>query len=142
MRSIRDASRGRAAGPGVFGGGVFSGVENLTGAPDNQDTFVVAAGGSVRAIDGGAGGFDTIVVEDGGYAQRVYTGTGPHAGSIDLDGTVIQYDGVEPISDTGSGGNIVFNLPGGGNPDATLTSTSASQFVLAGSTFESTPFTV
>src|SRR5690242_18040065 len=130
------------ANAGTVGNVTFSGVENLTGAPDNQDTFVVAAGGSVGAIEGGAGGFDTIRIEAGGYALRTYTGTGPHSGSIDLDGTVIQYSGVEPIADSDPGGAIVFNLPDTGNPDVTLTSSSASDFLLSGSTFESTPFTV
>src|SRR5262249_39479257 len=41
----------------------FTGVENLTGASGNEDTFVFAAGGSLSGkVDGGAAGFDTLVI--------------------------------------------------------------------------------
>ena len=53
---------GNGAGTVAVGGGItFSGIENLTGAPGNSDTFAVDAGGSVWGlIDGGEGGFDTL----------------------------------------------------------------------------------
>ena len=48
---------------GTVAGVDFVSVENLTGAADNQDTFVLATGGSVSGlVDGGDGGFDTLSV--------------------------------------------------------------------------------
>ena len=46
---------------GTVAGVDFTSVENLSGASDNKDTFVVAPGGSVSGkVDGGQGGFDTL----------------------------------------------------------------------------------
>jgi hypothetical protein len=100
---------------GSAGAVSFSGVENLEGAADNEDTFVIEAGGSVTGgLEGGAGGFDTIVVAEGDYSVKVYTASGPDSGSISLDGTVIQYAGFEPLVDLDAdAGEIEFNLTAG-----------------------------
>ena len=55
------------------GGVTFSGIENLTGGADNEDTFTVSEGGRLSGVmDGGAGGFDTLVTT-GGHRQRAAT---------------------------------------------------------------------
>ena len=77
------------AGKMVFGGSeiAFSGIENLEGAADNEDTFTVTEGGSLSGVmDGGAAGFDTLVLNGGSYDTVVYTVTGPTSGTIDRDG--------------------------------------------------------
>ena len=49
------------AGAGTVGALTFSGVEQLVGAADNQDLFVVGPAGSLAlGVDGGARGFDTL----------------------------------------------------------------------------------
>ncbi len=49
----------------------FSGVENLLGAPNNDDTFVLQQNGSLSGgLDGGAGGYDTLVL-DGTWQSEV-----------------------------------------------------------------------
>ncbi|NIQ03521.1 MAG: LEPR-XLL domain-containing protein, partial [Nitrospinaceae bacterium] len=129
---------------GNVAGVSFTDTESLTGAADNEDTFVIGPGASVSGlIEGGDAGFDTIVIQPGDYTEKIYTATGPQSGSISLDGTVIQYAGVEPLTDLDGDANIiVFNLTAGNDTDATLTSSSATDFTLDGSTFELTNFTV
>ncbi len=48
------------------------------------------------SIDGRARGFDTLVVE-GSHQLGTMKATGPDSGSVELDGTVIRYAGLEPI---------------------------------------------
>src|SRR5262249_29309387 len=99
------------ANAGSAGAVQFSGVENLLGDADNQDTFVIEAGGSVGLVDGGAGGFDTLVIEDGPYAKVVSTATGPDSGSVALDDATIQYAGLEPLLvNAGTAADQVYNL--------------------------------
>src|SRR5262249_27588341 len=98
---------------GHVGAVSFSGVENLTGDAGNEDTFVVAHGadqsGSLAGVaDGGAGGFDTLVFE-GDYGTVVYSASGPDAGTVSLDGTVLTYRGMEPITNKGTAASVIFS---------------------------------
>ncbi len=82
----------------------FSGVENLTGAVDNEDTFVVAEGGRVSGeVEGGDGGFDSVVVS-GDYSNVGYVATSFDSGVITLDGNTLVFDGMEPVVLDGSVG--------------------------------------
>ncbi|MGH8662192.1 MAG: LEPR-XLL domain-containing protein, partial [Burkholderiales bacterium] len=101
------------ANSGSAGAVSFSGVENLQGAADNEDTFVFAASGNLSGVaDGGAGGFDSLVIL-GSYTTIVFSPTGPDSGSVTLDGAGITYSGLEPVDTTGSAaGNLVLNLTG------------------------------
>src|SRR5581483_7741337 len=103
-------------GSGDVGGTRFSGIEDLEGSADNEDTFVVEAGGGLSGtVDGGAGGFDTLEVE-GSYNTMAFTPTGPSSGIVALDSNVITYDGLEPVlTNGGTALNIIFNLPSGAN---------------------------
>jgi hypothetical protein len=52
---------------GTVGNVNFAGIENLTGAADNEDTFGFDAGGSLSGgLDGRDGGFDPIIDTTGG----------------------------------------------------------------------------
>ncbi len=95
------------ANAGSVGGVTFTGFENLTGAPDNKDTFTLAPGGSVSGlVDGGDGGFDSLVV--GGHRGSVVSNpSGPHSGTLVLDGARLTYAGLEPV--TMSGATLVYN---------------------------------
>jgi hypothetical protein len=101
------------ANQGQTDGGIeFFGVENLTGGPDNEDTFIVSAGCSLSGvIDGGAGGFDTMVVDAPSSELIELAATGPDAGTVTIDGQVITYTGLEPVSISGMPTNVVVDLP-------------------------------
>ena len=95
------------AGAGTVAGLAFAGIENLTGAADNQDTFVFDTGGSLNGIvDGGAGGLDKLVVQ-GQHASVASVAQGPNSGTITLDGSVIRYAGLEPITISGVSNVVV-----------------------------------
>jgi len=76
----------------------FAGFEHLAGTAESEDTFVIVDGGSIDSIDGGAGGFDSLVFEGGSYDNVTFTATGPSSGTVDLDGSVVSYTGLEPIT--------------------------------------------
>ena len=97
-------SRWTIDGPGTGNVGAlsFTGVESLAGAPNNKDTFVFAAAGTLAGtVDGGAGGYDTIEVAGGGASVRSSI-TGPQSGRIARGGDVITYAGMEPVTITGT----------------------------------------
>ncbi|MGH8663839.1 MAG: beta strand repeat-containing protein, partial [Burkholderiales bacterium] len=78
----------------------FNDVEYLQGAADNEDTFTIFDGGDVSGlIDGGAGGFDSLVLAGGSFASVVYNAISASAGTIERDGDVLAYAGLEPIFD-------------------------------------------
>src|SRR3970282_874690 len=85
-------------GAGTVGGLAFSGMEGLTGAADNADTFVVEAGGGLEGgagVEGAPGGSNTLGVA-GTYAPLMFPPTGPDSGYVARDGDVITYAGLEP----------------------------------------------
>ncbi|MEQ1826845.1 MAG: hypothetical protein ABL921_12900, partial [Pirellula sp.] len=95
--NVTSLNGGNLGGVGIVD---FQSVENLTGHVDNQDTFVFAFGGSLTGIvNGGHGGFDTMVLSGGTYNSVTYAASGPTSGTIDRDGDIIQYSGLEPIID-------------------------------------------
>src|SRR5262249_62256168 len=52
------------SGGGTVAGTTFNGFENLSGAPNNKDPFVLEPTGSLSGVaDGGAGGYDSLVVQ-------------------------------------------------------------------------------
>ncbi len=80
---------------GTVAGVGFASVENLTGAPDNADTFVLGPGGFVGGlIDGGDLGFDSLSVSG---STVVSNPTDAHSGTIVVDGHSIAYTGLEPV---------------------------------------------
>jgi hypothetical protein len=51
---------------GLVAGVDFSGIENLTGSADNEDTFLLEGTGSLSGLlEGGAAGFDSLVLTSG-----------------------------------------------------------------------------
>ena len=117
----------------------FSGIENLLGAANNDDTFVLEQNGSLSGgLDGGPGGYDTLVL-DGTWQSEVSDPVNHSSGTMNLDGNVVRYAGLEPIANTGTVSDFVLNLPSASSNSATL-SASGGQLVLSGGTFESTSF--
>ncbi|WP_417383170.1 hypothetical protein [Gimesia sp.] len=87
----------------------------------------------------GGSGSDELLITNGSHTDTIYTYENAHDGSISLDGSLINYVGLEPITNTGTTTNAVFNLTEGGDV-ATLTDNGATSS-LTGSSFENTTFT-
>ncbi|TMB93338.1 MAG: hypothetical protein E6J38_11040, partial [Chloroflexi bacterium] len=79
----------------------FAGFTNLKGAADNRDEFVIGQNGAVTSVDGGDRGFDKLVIQ-GTHDSVVSKPTSPSAGSIVVDGRTISYEGLEPVTITGT----------------------------------------
>ena len=87
-------------GSGTVAGLTFSGVEWLRGAAGNEDTFVVAAAGSIAGgVHGGDGGFDVLRFDGPAAAGALtYRPDGLQSGVVTVGGTSIRFDGLEPVS--------------------------------------------
>jgi hypothetical protein len=102
-------------------GVAFSGVENLQGAAGNEDTFVFEDGGSLSGIiAGGDAGFDTLDIRFSAVDTMIYEATGPDSGSVDSDGNVIGFVGLEPVTQSGAANLIVTMDTGATADDVTL----------------------
>ena len=88
-------------GSGSFASVSFAGFENLTGAADNEDTFVFEAGGSLSGVaDGGARRLRHARRRRRLVFERLgFTTTGPNSGTVSRDADMITYAGLEPIAD-------------------------------------------
>ncbi len=117
----------------------FAGIGNLAGGANDKDTFVVGQNGIVSGlIDGG--GLGTLVI-DGNYGSVVFAASGPHSGSIGLDGETLYYAGMAPIADTGTSPNLEFDLTSGEQGIIKIGSQGFGLYSKNG-TFESTTFTL
>ncbi|MFL5328733.1 MAG: beta strand repeat-containing protein [Gemmataceae bacterium] len=123
----------------------------FTGQAGN-DTFTLdLTGGNIFPTggikyDGGnptTGPGDQLVISGGSQATVTYSYTNAHDGSVAMSafGTV-SYTGLEPIKNTGTATDIVFNLPAGPNNSTLGDDTSSGNGLsrLSGSTFEQTDF--
>lgn len=85
----------------------------------NDTTRVEFAGGQAIPPDGiefdGGAGSDRLVLQrtagDFTASSTIHTATGPGAGSINLDGRVITYTGLEPVDDSVPSTNFSFTAP-------------------------------
>ena len=101
------------AGSGSVAGVAFTGLEDLTGAADNRDTFVLGPASVVPGrLEGGDRGYDVLVVE-GAYTSLVFEATGPDNGTVTTDGRVIRYDGLEPVTLLTSAPVVTITATGG-----------------------------
>jgi hypothetical protein len=132
------------ANAGNVAGVDFSSIENLTGAAGNEDTFEIFPDGSISGlVDGGAGGFDCLAIEGGTYNTVVFTPTGPDSGTVELDGNVITYSGLEPIVSPVPTIDIIFNLTSS-DDQAVIEAGSGGDMQIRSdnSTFETTTFSI
>ena len=89
----------------------FENVENLQGAADTDDTFVVGASGALDGVmDGGDAGFDSMELDGGAFDQVSFVATGPTSGTVTRDGSVLTYDGLEPVTSTLTATDVVIDL--------------------------------
>ena len=130
------------ADAGQVAGVSFTGFEDLTGAANNNDTFVIAPGGTLSGtIGGSAAGFDTLRI-DGARGSVSTDATSASSGTVVVDGATFRYTGLEPIliesaaevTVTGTTGDDTITL----SPHATV----ATKLVAAGPGMESVEFTI
>ncbi|PKN32903.1 MAG: hypothetical protein CVU63_18395, partial [Deltaproteobacteria bacterium HGW-Deltaproteobacteria-20] len=92
----------------------FSAIENLTGAQNEDDAFVISAAGIITgSIRGHAPGidtgFDTILFDGGASGARMtYSATGSDAGAVFRGETGFTYSGIDSIDDSSSAAARVF----------------------------------
>ena len=67
-------------------------------------------GGSL-SFDGGTGPGGTLVLKGGSFTNEVDSPTGPHAGTITLDGNTVTYSDLAPIIDTAPVTNFSISDP-------------------------------
>jgi hypothetical protein len=77
----------------------FSNIQNLTGAADNEDSFVFAPGGSLSgSLDGGAGGLDQLLIQGTSPTPTVLvTPDASGSGTASYDGRTVDYSNLEPV---------------------------------------------
>ncbi|RPI86216.1 MAG: hypothetical protein EHM42_06210, partial [Planctomycetaceae bacterium] len=119
---------------------------SIVGEANGSDTLTIdfSGGNPIPGLgvtfDGlGGPGIDSLVITGGTFTTNTYTATSPDSGSIDLDGSVVTYMGLEPITNTGTVADVIFTLPGTADM-VTLTNPDVGQSRLSGSTFENTTF--
>ncbi|NBX30342.1 hypothetical protein EBR04_07870, partial [bacterium] len=115
---------------------LFNGVENLSGAALNEDTFVVLGSAGIDGeIDGGFGGFDSLAFQGGSFQSVAYSATGPDSGTIDRDAVRITYAGLEPILDLADIADLVIDT--GDRDDRARLTDNGKTLTLAPSGFKS-----
>ncbi|MHC4562515.1 MAG: Calx-beta domain-containing protein, partial [Planctomycetota bacterium] len=95
-----------------------TGDETLTVAFANGDP-IEATGVAFNA--GGQSG-DTLILAGGSFTDAAYAFTDDHDGSVDLDGSIITYTGLAPITSTITATNVALNY---GVTSETITVTNA-----------------
>jgi uncharacterized repeat protein (TIGR01451 family) len=140
--NITVSGTGSAAGLTVNGQG---GADTLT--VDFSNGNPSPAGGIFYHAGGTAGDALNLINVNASTVTNTFlpdsSGT-PHLGTINADGSVVHYDGVTPVSITGTMANLVINLPqGDGDNQARLQASGTagvSEIVSGNSTFETTQF--
>lgn len=89
--------------------------------------------------DGGAGGWDTLVLRGGNAREERITQLNPHDGIVDIDGLVIRYTNLEPITDTGAAATLTINGTAGADT-VSVTDGPAGTTTVSSPTFESYTF--
>ena len=92
----------------------------ITGRDNEDDALTVDFSGSGGnpipagglSYDGGTGGNDSLALVGGTFGTGTYNFTNENDGSIDLDGSLISYTGLEPISSTITAANVILNYSG------------------------------
>jgi fibronectin-binding autotransporter adhesin len=91
----------------------------INGIDNETDTLTVnyAASGGFFAIPvtfhGGSGGNDSLTITGGTFTEVTLNHTDAHSGSVDVDGTVVTYTGLEPVLVGVGGTHLTVNLTAG-----------------------------
>ena len=90
---------------------------------DNDTLIIDFSGGDpipaagIAYDGGGPGDFDTLVLTGGTVGSLVYTATDAHSGTVSVDGKLITYAGLEPITDKLAVADRVFVFGAAAGPD-------------------------
>ncbi|MFT5129402.1 MAG: hypothetical protein ACI8W8_003024, partial [Rhodothermales bacterium] len=115
------------------------GVANTLTVDFSNGDPLTAAGGS--AWDGGVDAInDGVIVTGGSHTHVTYDALGVSNGTIDYDGSVLTYNGLEPITDNGSASTRTFTVSIAGDQTITVSSPSAGNTTVAGPAFENVTF--
>ena len=98
---------------------------------------IVLAGGI--DYDGGSAGWDTLVLQGGSTREQRITQLTPHDGVIDIDGLVIRYSNLEPITDTAPAASLTINGTAG-TDNVTIGNGPGGTTTVSSPTFESVTF--
>ncbi|MEZ6091000.1 MAG: DUF11 domain-containing protein [Pirellulaceae bacterium] len=122
---VTDSVNGITAGPGavqVDANTITIPLASVTGAilvttrGGNDQLSIDRTGGDLPNqvdYDGGVGGTDTLAVLNGTATTLTFNFVSESDGSVDIDGNVINYVGLEPVMSTITPMNVVFNFTGG-----------------------------
>jgi hypothetical protein len=112
-------------------------------ASDNDTVIFNGNGGPLPTItfNGGAGGNDTLQLLNAPGTTLTYTPTSANDGTIDIDGVVTTFTGLEPIVQSGSMANVIITDATTGNQTLTITAVGTTQTNVAASAFEDITFT-
>ncbi|MHC4433179.1 MAG: beta strand repeat-containing protein, partial [Planctomycetota bacterium] len=117
----------------------------ITGRDSQNDTLTIdlAGGNPIPAggvgYEGGTAGNDTLVLTGGSFATATYNFANESDGSIDLDGSVITYTGLEPITSAITAADVVLNYSSAGET-ITVTDAGAGRTTVASTAGETTTF--
>jgi hypothetical protein len=115
------------------------GVANTLTVDFSNGDPLTATGGS--AWDGGVDAInDGVIVTGGSHTHVTYNALGVSNGTIDYDGSVLTYSGLEPITDNGSASTRTFTVSIAGNQTITVSTPSAGNTTVAGPDFENVTF--
>lgn len=89
--------------------------------------------------DGGAAGWDTLVLQGGAAWEQRVTQLTPHDGVLDIDGLVIRYTNLEPITDTAPAANYTV-VGTAGFDQVTISDGPGGTTTISSPTFESVTF--
>ncbi|MGB5052107.1 MAG: FG-GAP-like repeat-containing protein, partial [Caldilineaceae bacterium] len=121
----------------------LGGDDTLTVDLSGCDFINDGVGGGL-IFNGGAGGNDEIIISGVSGGTTTYTYVNANDGDIVMAGGsasgTITYTGLEPITNTGTPADVIFNLPAVANA-ATLADLGGGDSSLSGVTFETTAFT-
>ena len=117
-------------------------VRGAEGEQDDVLTIDLAEAFTLRGgidYDGGACGFDVLELRGGSAKTQHVTQLTPHDGIIDVDGLVIRYFNLEPITDTAPAATYVINGTAGADT-VTVTDGPGGTTTVSSPTFESVTF--
>ena len=139
---------------GVYEDIPVTGLANviINTATGNDTVTIDARNGGLPFLitfNGGVGGNDVLNVInfDSSFSAFTANYSNVNDGSLQLKSngvvtTTINYTGLEPITIDGTPTEAIFNLPSTNDTDVVLSAMNANAFLLTGSTFEATTFSI
>ncbi|NLX97528.1 MAG: cadherin-like domain-containing protein, partial [Rhodopirellula sp.] len=128
----------------------FSGIENITGSADDDDSFTVTATGSLSGTlsgnpyglvsgaihleipmnpEGVAEGMDTLILSGGNYTSSTLTATSTDTGIVDRDGNRLRFAGLESVEDGSAAVDRIFTYAADATAKVTFGGTVAKDLV-------------